>query len=39
MTTDLVYSDDQAAAHDAVSVMLKSAGISLDDDLLMPPNK
>jgi exodeoxyribonuclease-5 len=37
MTTDLTYSDDQAAAHDAVAVMLQSAGISLEDALLMPP--
>lgn len=37
MTTELTYSDDQAAAHDAVSAMLQSAGISLDDALLMPP--
>jgi len=37
MTTHLTYSDDQANAFDAVSAMLKSAGISLEDDLLMPP--
>ena len=37
MTTDITYSDDQAAAHDAVTEMLQSAGISLDDALLMPP--
>ncbi len=37
LTADLTYSDDQAAAYDAVCVMLKSAGISLEDDLLMPP--
>ena len=37
MTTALTFSDDQAAAHDAVSVMLQQAGISLADDLLMPP--
>lgn len=32
----LTYSDDQAAAHDAVAEMLRSAGIDLDDNLLMP---
>ncbi|MCX7567205.1 AAA family ATPase [Sulfitobacter sp. F26169L] len=37
MTTELTYSDDQAAAHDAVSAMLQAAGISLDDALLKPP--
>lgn len=37
ISKDLIYSDDQAAAHDAVCAMLKSAGISLEDDLLMPP--
>ena len=37
MTTDITYSDDQAAAHDAVTEMLQSAGIGLDDALLMPP--
>lgn len=37
MTTELTYSDDQAAAHDAVCAMLQTAGVSLDDDLLMPP--
>ncbi|NNE53963.1 MAG: AAA family ATPase [Sulfitobacter sp.] len=35
--TALTYSDDQAAAFDAVSDMLKGAGINLDDSLLMPP--
>lgn len=37
MTTEITYSDDQAAAHDAVTQMLQSAGVSLDDALLMPP--
>ena len=37
MTNELTYSDDQAAAHDAVSEMLQTAGIGLDDALLMPP--
>ncbi|KIN71392.1 ATP-dependent DNA helicase [Sulfitobacter guttiformis] len=37
MSTELIYSDDQAAAFDAVGAMLKTAGISLEDDLLMPP--
>lgn len=36
-STDLTYSDDQAAAHDSVAEMLRSAGIDLDDNLLMPP--
>ncbi|KIN67134.1 ATP-dependent DNA helicase [Sulfitobacter donghicola] len=37
MTTDLIYSDDQAAAHDAVTSMLETAGINLDNALLLPP--
>ncbi len=37
MTTELTYSDDQAAAFDAVAEMLRHAGIDLDDSLLMPP--
>ncbi|MFG6559532.1 ATP-dependent RecD-like DNA helicase [Sulfitobacter sp. 1A15299] len=36
-STALTYSDDQAAAHDKVADMLRSAGIDLDDSLLMPP--
>jgi len=36
-TTPISYSDDQAAAHDSVADMLRSAGIDLDDSLLMPP--
>ncbi|MFG6591738.1 ATP-dependent RecD-like DNA helicase [Sulfitobacter sp. 1A12157] len=36
-STALTYSDDQAAAHDKVADMLRSAGIGLDDSLLMPP--
>ncbi|UWR30860.1 AAA family ATPase [Sulfitobacter sp. W002] len=36
-STALTYSEDQAAAHDKVAVMLRSAGIDLDDSLLMPP--
>jgi len=36
-TQTLTYSDDQAHAYDAVCAMLKTAGISLEDDLLMPP--
>lgn len=31
------YSDDQAAAHDTVVELLKTAGIDLDDQLLRPP--
>ncbi|WP_227268895.1 ATP-dependent DNA helicase [Roseobacter weihaiensis] len=31
------YSDDQAAAYDAVSELLRGSGINLDDHLLMPP--
>jgi len=38
MSTSLVtYSDDQAAAHDRVTEMLRAAGIDLDDSLLKPP--
>jgi exodeoxyribonuclease-5 len=37
MTTSLALSDDQASAFDAVAGMLRSAGIDLDDSLLMPP--
>ena len=37
MTTTLALSDDQASAYDAVTDMLRSAGIDLDDALLMPP--
>lgn len=33
----LTYSEDQAAAHDAVAEMLREAGIDLDDGLLLPP--
>ena len=36
-STALTYSEDQAAAHDKVAEMLRSAGIDLDDSLLMPP--
>ncbi|MFL4468574.1 ATP-dependent RecD-like DNA helicase [Tateyamaria armeniaca] len=37
MTTTLALSDDQAGAYDAVTDMLRSAGIDLDDALLTPP--
>ncbi|WP_299726287.1 AAA family ATPase [uncultured Tateyamaria sp.] len=37
MTTSLALSDDQAGAYDAVTDMLRSAGIDLDDALLTPP--
>ncbi|MEL7090090.1 MAG: AAA family ATPase [Pseudomonadota bacterium] len=33
----LALSDDQASAFDSVSDMLRSAGIDMDDSLLMPP--
>jgi exodeoxyribonuclease V len=33
----LTYSEDQAAAFDSVTEMLRGAGINLDDSLLMPP--
>jgi len=33
----LTYSDDQAAAHDAVAEMLRLAGVDLDGGLLKPP--
>ncbi len=36
MTTALALSDDQASAFDAVTDMLRSAGIDLDDSLLTP---
>jgi exodeoxyribonuclease-5 len=32
----LTYSDDQAAAFDAVAEMLRTSGIDLEDSLLMP---
>jgi exodeoxyribonuclease-5 len=31
------YSEDQAVAHDAISDLLRNAGINLDDQLLTPP--
>ncbi|MEO1555271.1 MAG: AAA family ATPase [Pseudomonadota bacterium] len=37
MNLSLALSDDQASAFDAVTEMLRSAGIDLDDALLMPP--
>ena len=37
MNVSLALSDDQAGAFDAVTAMLRSAGIDLDDALLMPP--
>ncbi|WP_299151298.1 AAA family ATPase [uncultured Tateyamaria sp.] len=37
MTTTLSLSDDQASAFDAVTDMLRGAGVDLDDALLMPP--
>jgi len=37
MTSSLALSDDQASAYDAVTDMLRSAGIDLDDALLKPP--
>ncbi|ASM71248.1 MULTISPECIES: ATP-dependent DNA helicase [Roseobacteraceae] len=35
--TALTYSDDQAVAYDAVTEMLRGAGIDLDEQLLTPP--
>jgi exodeoxyribonuclease-5 len=35
----LTYSEDQAAAHDAVADMLREAGIDLDQGLLLPPRE
>lgn len=32
-----IYSDDQAVAHDAVTEMLRDAGVDLDDGVLLPP--
>jgi len=37
MTSSLALSDDQASAYDAVTDMLRSAGIDLEDALLTPP--
>ncbi|MEM7520085.1 MAG: AAA family ATPase [Pseudomonadota bacterium] len=37
MNIPVTYSDDQAQAHDGVAAMLRSAGIDLEDSLLMPP--
>ena len=37
MIQTLALSDDQAGAYDAVTDMLRGAGIDLDDALLMPP--
>jgi exodeoxyribonuclease-5 len=36
-STVLTLSDDQASAFDRVTEMLRSAGVNLDDNLLMPP--
>ncbi|SFS98184.1 exodeoxyribonuclease-5 [Sulfitobacter marinus] len=36
-TPTFTYSDDQAAAYDSVTEMLRLAGINLEDSLLMPP--
>jgi exodeoxyribonuclease-5 len=33
----IMYSDDQAAAFDAVTELLRGAGVDLDDQLLKPP--
>ncbi|MGJ8604470.1 MAG: ATP-dependent DNA helicase [Marivita sp.] len=33
----LTYSEDQAAAHDAIADMLREAGVDLDDGILSPP--
>ncbi|MCX7561058.1 AAA family ATPase [Sulfitobacter sp. F26204] len=38
MEIALTYSDDQAVAFDAVAEMLRSAGIDLEENLLMPPS-
>jgi AAA domain-containing protein/UvrD-like helicase family protein len=37
MSTPLALSDDQASAYDAVTELLRGAGIDLDDSLLTPP--
>ena len=31
----VTFSDDQAAAYDSISEMLKTAGVDLDDDALL----
>jgi exodeoxyribonuclease-5 len=36
-STVLILSDDQASAFDRVTEMLRSAGVNLDDNMLMPP--
>ncbi len=36
MATSISLSDDQATAHDSVTEMLRSAGIDLDNALMMP---
>lgn len=33
----MIYSDDQASAHDALSAALKVAGVDLDNETLLPP--
>jgi len=38
-TLPVTYSEDQAAAHDSVCEMLRSAGVDLDDALLTPPRE
>ncbi len=35
----LMYSEDQAEAHDRVAEMLRGAGVDLDEGLLTPPRK
>ena len=37
MATSISLSDDQATAYDSVTEMLRSAGIDLDNALMMPP--
>lgn len=36
-TTQITFSDDQAAAWDDIAVALRQAGVDLDDSLLQPP--
>ncbi|MEM6565026.1 MAG: AAA family ATPase, partial [Pseudomonadota bacterium] len=37
IASPLQYSDDQAAAFDTVTELLRGAGVDLDDQLLVPP--
>ncbi|PIE16105.1 MAG: ATPase [Rhodobacterales bacterium] len=36
--TAIIYSEDQAQAHDRIAEILKAAGVDLDNGILMPPS-